>query len=113
MAKTAANQRSYYLTYLLPDSLTETELSAQKQTITDLVTRHKGAVITVEDWGKKKMAYKIRHAGKWYYEANYVHFTLSLDPHQVTAFERDVYLQPQVMRHLLVVSEGENQASAE
>lgn len=113
MAKSAANMRSYYLTYLLPDSLTETELSAQKQTITDLVTRHKGLVVNVEDWGKKRMAYKIRHAGKWYFEANYVHFSLSLDPLQVTAFERDIYLQSQVMRHLLVVSEGETPKQAE
>jgi small subunit ribosomal protein S6 len=112
MAKPAANVRSYYLTYLLPETLTETEVSNQKKAVTDLVARHKGSVVTVEDWGKKKMAYKIRHSGKWHTEANYVHFTLSLDPAQVTAFERDIYLQPLVMRHLLVVTEGESDTQA-
>jgi small subunit ribosomal protein S6 len=110
MAKTAANMRSYFLTYLLPETLTETEVATHKKTITDLVTRHKGSVVKVEDWGKQRMAYKIRHGSKWHLEAYYVHFTLSLEPAQVIAFERDIYLQTQIMRHLLVVAETEGEA---
>jgi len=105
MAKIATPDRTYFLTYLLPPTLTETEFQAYKKTFEALLTKHKGVIVNLEDWGKRRLAYKIKHHGKWFTEAFYVHTTISMNPGQVVAFEKDIYLQVQIMRHLLVVAD--------
>lgn len=104
-ASTAAT-RSYFLTYLLPVGYTESELATFKDQIATLVTKHKGKVTQTDEWGKKKMAYKIKHAGKWQTEANYVHLTIEMDPAEAQVLEKDIYLNPNIIRHLFVVTEG-------
>ncbi len=113
MAKVAAVKRTYFLTYLLPSSFTETELQAHKQTVDTLVTKHKGSIVNVEEWGKRRLAYKLKHSGKWFTEAFYIHLTLSMESSRVTAFEKDIYLQSQILRHLLVVTEEADTAKTE
>lgn len=97
--------RSYFVTYLLPVAYTEAELAGLKDGVLGLVAKHKGKVTTTDEWGKKKLAYKIKHAGKWQTEAHYVHLTVELEPDQVQALEQDLYLQPAVIRHLVVKAE--------
>lgn len=97
--------RQYFLTYLLPPSYTDSELNTFKDGVAKLVTKHKGTVVNTEEWGKRRTAYKIRHAGKWQTEAVYVHLTIEVDPAQVVALEKDVYLNPNIMRHLLVLTD--------
>jgi ribosomal protein S6 len=99
-----AIKRSYFLTYLLPSALTETEVKTHQDSLTTLVKKHKGSVVGVEEWGKNRLAYKIKHAGKWYTEAYYLHYSLELDPAHVSAFEKDIHLQAQIIRHLLVIA---------
>lgn len=115
MAKktTSAETRTYYLTYLLPVSFTDAELASLRDAIAGLVTKHKGKVAKIDDWGKRPMAYKIKHAGKWQTEAAYTHLTLELPADQVQPLEKDIYLQTNIMRHLLVRIEGEEANTAE
>lgn len=104
-----ALKRSYFLTYLLPTAYTESELSTFNDQVAVLVTKHKGKVTNTESWGKKKMAYQIKHSGKWHTEANYVHVTVELDPSEAQALEHDIHLNPTIIRHLFVSTDG-NQA---
>jgi len=115
MAKkiTSAETRKYYLTYLLPVSFTDAELVGLRDAISGLITKHKGKVLTSEDWGKKQMAYKIKHASKWQTEAVYTHLTLELPAEEVQSMEKDLYLQTNVIRHLLVRIEGDEVKAAE
>lgn len=105
MPKKTSTARQYYLTYLLPPTYTESELNGFKEAIEKLVTKHKGKVVQSDDWGKRKTAYKLRHAGKWQTEAVYTHLTLEIDPSETNALEKDVYLNPNIMRHLLVLAD--------
>jgi len=98
--------RRYFLTYLLPTSYTESELSGFKDEIAKLVAKHQGKIVATDEWGKRKTAYKIRHAGKWFTDAVYVHLTLEIDPAEINALEKDVYLNVNIMRHLLVLEAG-------
>lgn len=109
----SAEARKYYLTYLLPVSFTDAELVSLKDAISGLITKHKGKVLTSEDWGKKSMAYKIKHTGKWQSEAVYTHLTLELPAEQVQTLEKDLYLQTNLIRHLLVRIEGDEVKAAE
>ena len=101
----AVDQRLYFFTYLIPASMSESEAGSVKEAVELLVKKHKGKVVKTDEWGKKRLAYKIKHTGQWLTEAYYVHLTLDLAATETAAFERNIYLQPQIMRHLLTVTE--------
>lgn len=105
--------RLYELTYLVVPSLTDSELSAARESIEKLVTKHQGTLVSKEDWGKQEMAYKIRHASQRQTDAVYTHLVLEFMPEKAYAFEKELYLQDVVMRHLFVLSEVENKETIE
>lgn len=97
--------RSYELTCLVEPALTETELSTLKEAIEKLVKKHKGSVSSQDDWGRKPLAYKVKAHKKSFNEANYLFWVLEFDADQAQAFERDIYLNNDIIRHLFVVVE--------
>lgn len=98
--------RSYELTFLVPASLTSDKISGTVAEVLELVKKHKLTVTTQEDWGKKDLAYPIRFQGGNEREAMYTHVVLEADASKVQAFERDLYLNSNVIRHLLVLAES-------
>jgi small subunit ribosomal protein S6 len=112
MSKTATIEREYELTYLVPTGYTDTELNQIKKEIETLAKKHGGSVVKQEDWGKKPLAYRLKKAGKLIEEANYFYFELSFDPAKAKSFERDVYLNNKLIRHLFVLAEPEEVANA-
>lgn len=105
--------RQYELTYLLPASLTSDEVNQVKTAVEKLVTKHKGKVLSSEDWGRKTLAYTIQVGGKRHTEAVYTFVVLEFDTADTVAFEKDVYLNQSVIRHLLVVAEPEKAKASE
>ncbi len=97
--------RSYELTYLIPPVYTDSELSHIHQSVEKLVQKHHGSVGEKADWGKLNMAYTIHHQGKRYDQAVYMHVIVSMPAPDAQQFEKELYLQPEVMRHLFVVAE--------
>ncbi|MFH2118643.1 MAG: 30S ribosomal protein S6 [Candidatus Paceibacterota bacterium] len=104
--KTAAKIKLYELTYLVPGSFTDSELTKVQEAVQALVKKHKGTVKAEDAWGKKSLAYDIRQAGKSYSEAHYVHLIVELDATIAQDFERGVYLNNDIIRHLLVEAEA-------
>lgn len=111
MAKTAGQAKTYELTYLLPVSLTDSEATRLKDGIVTLVKKHKGSVVKTEDWGKRRLAYSIKHSGAHQTEATYTHLVLSFDSAQLPEFEKALFLQNELMRHLLVVATPTREAA--
>lgn len=106
MPTTAFNLRAYELTCLVPTSYSESEAVKIQEQVVALITKHKGSATSKENWGKRKMAYTIKHGGSQQKDAFYLHFQFEMPSLNAVAFERDVYLLTQVMRHLLVVAEA-------
>jgi small subunit ribosomal protein S6 len=100
--------KKYEFTYLLPEFYTTAEIAKVVSEIEDLIKKHKGKVVSTEDWGKKSLSYKIKKHGKSHTEALYTHMILEFESKSVPKFERDVYLNERIMRHLLVVEEKES-----
>jgi small subunit ribosomal protein S6 len=100
--------KKYEFTYLLPEFYTSAEVTKVVSEIEDLVKKHKGKVVSSEDWGKKTLAYKIKKHGKTHNEALYTHMVLEFEPKSAPKFEKDVYLNEKVVRHILVVEEKES-----
>lgn len=100
--------RLYELTYLVPGSLTSDQVDSANQAIQKLCKKHSVKIKDDQDWGKKELAYTIRHDSKHETEAFYRHLVVSADPQKIQTFESELKLQPQVMRHLLVLAEEED-----
>ena len=113
MIKIIADKQAklYELTYLLPTDFTDAQLSTANEAVSKLITKYKGKVLKTQDWGKKYLAYKIRHQGKFHSEAVYTHQIIKFPPTQVQAFERELLLEEQVMRQLVVVREDQSEKS--
>lgn len=108
---TATGKRTYELTYLVPATLTDAEVSKIKDSVAALVKKHKGEVTSTEEWGKRKLAYRIKQSGAVHTEAHYVHLVLAFPTAAIGAFEKDVYLTSTILRHLLVLGDQKKGAA--
>lgn len=96
--------RLYELTYLIPTSYTDSERTEIAESVQKLLEKHDVSLQETEDWGKRQLAYQIRHGSQAQDEAYYTHLRLEADPANIQAFEKELYLVDEVMRHLLVVA---------
>lgn len=99
--------KTYEFTYLLPEFLTSAEVAKIVTEVENLVNKHKGKIVSTEDWGKKNLAYKVKKNGKSYAEALFTHVIIEFKAKHVQKFEKDIYLNESILRHLLVVAEKE------
>lgn len=97
--------RQYELTYILPASYTSDEAAKIHTKIASAIDKLKGSLVSQEDWGKRELAYKIKHAGKSYTEGVYTHLVVELDRQHVASLERELMLNQQLLRYLLVIAE--------
>ncbi len=89
--------RPYELVVLLHPDL-EIDVDAPIAKIEKLVTDSGGQVIKRDNWGKKRLAYKIK--GQSF--AVYIYFETMLDPTKVRGVENAILITEEVLRHLLV-----------
>ena len=99
----------YELTYLLPADFTDSQLATANETVAKIVTKYKGKVLSTQDWGKKDLAYKVKHQGKYHTEAVYTHQVIKFSPEKVQAFEKELLLEEILLRHLIVVSDVQDE----
>jgi len=97
--------RSYELTFVIPASLTTVDIAAANTAVLALVKKHGLKITDQADWGKKDLAYPIRFKGANVREAFYTHLNLEADASKVQAFEKGLYFNQNVIRHLLVLAE--------
>ena len=102
--------RLYELTYLLPTNMTDSQLSAAQKEVQTLIEKYTGEVVATQDWGKKDLAYKLKHQSKKYDQAVYTHLLIKFFPDKVQAFEKELLLNEELLRHLLVVSDNQDEA---
>jgi small subunit ribosomal protein S6 len=76
--------------------------SAALETITDnvrrMITDKGGTVSQMEPWGKRKLAYPIKH----HLEGNYVLFKFKAEPALNKALETNLRITEEIIRHLLI-----------
>lgn len=94
----------YELTFLVSAALTGDETQSIDAAVEKLISKHKGTIKNREDWGKRPLAYTIAHAGKKHTEAVYKHWVIEFETSQAFTFEKDLYLNQEVIRHLFVTA---------
>ncbi len=95
--------RLYEVVYILDAALLEDAVTAKLEKLHELVTSKGGEVSAIDHWGTRQLAYPINKQTAGYYVV--AHFTAA--PEALPEYERLLKLDLEVMRYLLVVSEGE------
>lgn len=96
--------RDYEIVYIFRSSFTPEEIEAKLERFHALLTDDgKGEITAVELWGKRQLAYPIRKQQNGYYVVT----QFTADPETITRLERVLKLEDDLLRYLVVISEGE------
>lgn len=102
--------KKYELTYLTSTQLTSDEAREIATAVEKSIKKSEGTIVSQDDWGKKALAYTIKHLGKRHTEAVFKHLVVQFETHNAFAFEKDLRLNQRVIRYLFVVAEEEKKA---
>ncbi len=90
--------RSYELGLVLQPTLEETEVTRLIEKIGQYLSTDGGNVTSVDIWGKRPLAYPIRKQR----EGIYVFLQAQIDPRKVEQLERNLKLDENILRHLVI-----------
>src|SRR2546430_1745564 len=93
-------QKTYELMVLLHPDL-EIDVEAPIAKVESLVQAVGGKITKRDNWGKKRLAYRVARQDF----AIYVYFEVLLDPDKVSQLESTILITEEVLRHILVVHE--------
>jgi small subunit ribosomal protein S6 len=94
----------YEIVYIFDSVLDRSVIDQKLERFNQLATGSGGGeILAVEHWGKRQLAYPIKKHDNGYY----VVVQFRTDPTNLPEFERAIKLDEQVLRHLVVLSEGE------
>ena len=91
--------RKYELVCILHPDLDETAFNDAVDKIKGWISDSEGSVESVDNWGRRKMAYMIRKQ----LEGQYILINANMLPSATAEFERKLRLLETVMRHMLVL----------
>ncbi|MBI4186401.1 MAG: 30S ribosomal protein S6 [Chloroflexi bacterium] len=90
--------RDYELVLVLNPELVDKDVEAILNKVGQFITGNGGVIAEVKQWGKRKLAYPIRH----FMEGNYVVSRFQLKPVACKEMEANLRVSEGVLRHLLV-----------
>ncbi len=90
--------REYELTVVFTPETSEEKLNASIESISRYVTDREGAISDVQRWGKRKLAYPIKHS----VEGFYILFQFKMKPSDGRQLENNLRISEEVLRHLLI-----------
>ena len=104
MRQYAPDPRAYELMTILSPDVPEDEIPGVLDGISGYVAGVGGTVEEVlrdSPWGRRRLAYPIRHAGRDVRDGYYTVYHVRLEPRRVAEVERDLKLNTRVIRYLL------------
>ena len=90
--------RDYELIVIVSPEVPEEELPSHLDKISEFITNKGCSVTEVERWGKRKLAYPIKH----FREGNYVLTRCKLKPGTTAELEANLRISERILRHMLV-----------
>jgi len=90
--------QEYELIYILNPEMSEEALETMTNGITQFITGKEGVIDAVDKWGKKKLAYSIKH----FLEGNYILTKFKMNPARCKELEANLRISEDVIRHLLI-----------
>lgn len=93
---------SYETIFILKSGLGEESVKGHTGKIKDMITGDGGSLLSVEDWGEKKLAYPIK-------KQKYGHYFLIVfksNPEFISRLEKNYLLNEDIIRHSILLYEG-------
>ena len=90
--------RDYELVLIINPEIGDEAVDAQINNLSQSITGKGGSISEIERWGKRKLAYPIRH----FMEGDYVLARFRLKPVLCKELEANLRLSEEVLRHLLI-----------
>ena len=93
--------RKYEIIFIAQPDLDEENLNSVIEKIKGWITDDKGEVVSVDNWGKKRMAYRIRKQR----DGQYVLITANMEPASVKELSQNMRFVESIMRSMITVVE--------
>ena len=93
--------RDYELVLVLSPETTEEGLETSVAKVSQFITERDGIVSVVEQWGKRRLAYPLKH----FMEGIYVLSRFQLKPRFTRELEANLQISEEILRHLLIRSD--------
>ncbi len=90
--------QEYELVYIINPGVSDEALETRVNGITQFITGKEGVVDAVDKWGKKKLAYPIKHLQ----EGNYILTKFKISPARCKELEANLRISEDIVRHLLI-----------
>ncbi len=101
--------REYECLYILDPKLTEEDVTAVSERIGQIVTENGGELLSVNPWGKRRLAYELKHVREGYY----IQMRLNGDVATTGELDQALRFSEAVMRHLIVRADELDPAAAD
>lgn len=96
--------REYETVYIFRSTLEPEEIDGMLERFHERLADDGGEITAVEHWGKRQLAYQIDGEANGYY----VVAQFRTEPDRIKPFENALKMDESVLRHLVVLSEGES-----
>lgn len=93
--------RNYELVFIVAPTIEDENVQAVVDKVDDWIQTDDGKVIKVDHWGRRQLAYPIQK----FAEGTYVLLNIQLKPDALEALERNLKLDVNIIRYLLVRTE--------
>jgi len=90
--------REYEVLYIVRADLDDEKVQDAVKRVNTLIERSGGKIERTNRWGKRKLAYEVKHQK----EGSYVLQDFQLDPDRVPELEAALKITEEVLRHLIV-----------
>ena len=87
-----------YEVMFIVDIANEEVIQAAVKLVQDTIVRIGGAVTKVDEWGKRHLAYEVKHQNEGYY----VVIDFEADPSQIAELDRIIKIHEEIIRHIIV-----------
>lgn len=88
----------YELVFIISPEVVDENLDATIGTVSQFITGKEGTVSDVDQWGKKRLAYPIKH----FAEGTYVLVRFAMEPQHNKELETNLKISEDILRHLLI-----------
>ena len=93
--------RKYEIIFIAQPDLDEENLNAVIEKIKGWIADDKGEVVSVDNWGKKRMAYRIRKQR----DGQYILITANMEPASVKNLSQNMRFVESIMRSMITLVE--------
>ena len=88
---------AYEAVVILTKKISDEQAEEVKNKISDLISSN-GEVVSVDDWGMKKLAYEVKKEQ----EGHYFLYTFNSNPEFIAEFERILRIDDTVLKHMVI-----------